>query len=211
MRGRGSAWESWRLGDFPGSVWVTVLPSWLLSRQPGAGRMPVALLPPRTPGSFGQAAAALHAGDSRGCHGAVPVSSALHQHPCVPGSQWLGEEGPFGFRCLHLGGNQLPSMPASLRCKLAGLAALHASPGMSPSVPPTLGLLGACAPPSNPPPLANNLLAKLVINSLPSKPWQVWPGQHTLLTGPLPAGCPVGHPHHGMGHHHHGTEGPSPG
>lgn len=31
-----------------------------------------------------------------------------------------------------------------------------------------LGLLGACAPPSNPPPLTNHLRAKLAINSSPS-------------------------------------------
>lgn len=121
--------------------------------------------PPRTPamGTTGQAAAPSYVGDSRGCRGAVPVSSgltALHQEPVA------GRGGAFRFlRCLYLGGNQLPFILASPRCELAGPVALCASPWMSLSAPPVLGLLGACAPCSNSPPLANHLLAKLVINS----------------------------------------------
>lgn len=165
-------------------------------------------------GTVGRAAAPLHAGDSRGCLRAVPVSSALPpctSTPLCPGAGGRARRGPFEFCCLYLGGNQLPSILASPRCELAGLAALHASPWMSLSVPPALGLLGACAAPSNPPLLANHLLAKLVINSFPGSLGKSGPASTCCSRVPLPARCPMGRCHHGTGHHHRGTEGPSPG
>lgn len=65
-------------------------------------------------------------------------------------------------------------------------------------------LWGCCASPSNPAPLANYLLATSVINSFCSSLGNLAGPARTLLTGPLPAGCPTGHCHHGMGHRHHG-------
>ena len=55
---------------------------------------------------------------------------------------------------------------------------------MSLSVLPVLGPLGACAPPSNPPPLTNHLLAKLVINSFPGSLGK--PGQASTRCSRVP-------------------------
>jgi len=117
---------------------------------------------PPAVGTAGWAPAAWHAGDSRGCHGAVPASSACGQEPVA------GRGGALSVLLL-LSGWKSPSLRSCLPEVGDGRAGgTVCQPVDVPLCATSSGAAGNLRCPSNRPPLANHLLAKLVINSFSS-------------------------------------------